>query len=183
MKRTRGTSLLEVLIAMAIMVLIVVGILQMFFVSLAINVGSSARTQLTFKAQQVAEELRYMHYMAQTYGDAQIPSWAQAIVGQSITAGSYNIPYTTSELTSQPEWGMATSTFQQGMNVVEGAKMPYRLSYTIADNTQSNTWTVTVSAAPVQDTSESSNAGTARYRGTLGDIGKRKVQYVFSMAK
>jgi prepilin-type N-terminal cleavage/methylation domain-containing protein len=168
----RGTTLLEVLIAMAIMALMIVGILQMFFVALSINIGSSARTQLTFKAQQVAENIRYLQYMAQQYSAA--PSGTGVLTGQSMTAGSYNLPYLGSE-SEYAYWG------PNGVNVIEGPKMPYRLSYSVADNTQSNTWVVTVTAVPVQASSGAAQGGTELYRGT--NVLKQKVQYVFSMHK
>lgn len=180
--RSRGTSLLEVLIAMAIMTFLVIGILQMFFVALNLSASSSTRTQLTYKAQQVAEQIRYLHYVAQQYGDAQIPSWA-SYLGQTMTQGSYPLPYTTSDLsgTSGTYWG------PQGVNVIEGAQMPYKLSYTIADGQQTtgadlNTWVVTINAVPVQNSDSASQAGTNLYKQTT-DLKQQKVQYVFSIKK
>ena len=177
-RNRRGTSLLEVLIAMAIMVLIVVGILQMFWVALATNRAASSRTQLTFKAQQVAEHLKYFHYTAQQYGDAQIPSWA-SYLGQTVTQGSYTLPYTQSEL----EDSVAGGTYwgPQGVNVVEGAQMPYRLSYDISENTDAQSWVVTVKALPVQASDQASNAGPNLYQGE--GLLQRKVQYVFNIKK
>ncbi len=52
-RTTRGSSFIKVLLAMTIMALVLVGILQMFSVSLVINKGSAARTQMLFKCQQV----------------------------------------------------------------------------------------------------------------------------------
>jgi len=170
--KLRGTSLIEVLIAMAIMALMIVGTLQMFFVALSVNVGASTRTQLTFKAQQVAENIRQVEYLAQTY--AQVPANTGIPTGQSITASSHTLPY----LGTEPEyayWGPS------GVNVVEGPKMPYRLSYDISDNTQTNTWVVTVNAIPIQAASNASQAGTAIYRGNA--VMNQKVKYVFSVPK
>ena len=59
----RGSSFVEVLLAMTIMALVLVGILQMFSVSLIVNKGSAARTQMLFKCQQVVENIRWYYYV------------------------------------------------------------------------------------------------------------------------
>src|ERR1039458_5856971 len=59
----RGSSFVEVLLAMTIMTLVLVGILQMFSVSLIINKGAAARTQMLFKCQQVVENIRWYYYV------------------------------------------------------------------------------------------------------------------------
>ncbi len=59
----RGSSFVEVLLAMTIMALVLVGILQMFSVSLVINKGSAARTQMLFRCQQVVENIRYFYFL------------------------------------------------------------------------------------------------------------------------
>src|SRR5450759_3572052 len=59
----RGSSFVEVLLAMAIMALVLVGILQMFSVSLIISKGSAARTQMLFKCQQVVENIRWYYFV------------------------------------------------------------------------------------------------------------------------
>src|SRR5450756_280154 len=61
----RGSSFVEVLLAMTIMALVLVGILQMFSVSLIMNKGSAARTQMLFKCQQVVENIRWYYFVTQ----------------------------------------------------------------------------------------------------------------------
>src|SRR5450830_247812 len=61
----RGSSFVEVLLAMTIMALVLVGILQMFSVSLIMNKGSEARTQMLFKCQQVVENIRWYYFVTQ----------------------------------------------------------------------------------------------------------------------
>src|SRR5450830_1937914 len=61
----RGSSFVEVLIAMTIMALVLVGILQMFSVSLIVNKGAEARTQMLFKCQQVVENIRWYYFVKQ----------------------------------------------------------------------------------------------------------------------
>ncbi len=48
---------------MTIMALVLVGILQMFSVSLIINKGAAARTQMLFKCQQVVENIRWYYFV------------------------------------------------------------------------------------------------------------------------
>jgi len=186
LKRIRGTSLLEVLIAMAIMALMIVGTLQMFFVGLSTSINASNRSLLTLKAQQVAEQVRYLHYQAQAYGDSSLPTWA-SYLGQNMTQATYSLPYTSSELsdptTGGTYWGYATQTNPQATNIIEGASMPYKLSYTIGSNSTQNTWVVTVTAQPVQVTSNAAQAGSNVYRFRGVELAKQKVQYVFSMHK
>src|ERR1035437_5780445 len=65
LKPRRGSSFVEVLLAMTIMALVLVGILQMFSVSLIINKGAAARTQMLFKCQQVVENIRWYYFVTQ----------------------------------------------------------------------------------------------------------------------
>lgn len=171
--RVAGTSLLEVLIAMAILTLILVGILQMFSVALYVNVGASSRTLVTFKAQQVAENIKFLHYLGKEYGSAQVPTGSG--IAYPITqaaVGTHQLPYLDSDL-YWDYWG------PQGANVIDATQAPYRLSYEIKDNTQSQTYTVIVSAMPVGSSDQAANAGTTLY----GGAGTKRVQYAFSVAK
>ncbi|MDL1950241.1 hypothetical protein FBQ97_10560, partial [Acidobacteria bacterium ACD] len=65
-RSARGSSLVEVLIAIAILALMMVGVLQMFSVALVTNYGSAARTEMTYKAQQVVENLRMIYFLGET---------------------------------------------------------------------------------------------------------------------
>ena len=172
-KRLRGTSLIEVLIAMGIMSLMIVGTLQMFFVALASSQNASTRTQLTFKAQQVAENIRFLQYQAQQYAQTST-QFASGITIPITAATQGSLPY----LSGDPYyayWG------PQGTNIIEGSQMPYKMTYSIADNTQAQTWIVTITAVPVQASSSSGSAGSNLYRGP--NLMQQKVQYVFSMHK
>ena len=173
MKKLRGTSLIEVLIAMGIMALMIVGTLQMFFVALASSQSASTRTQLTFKAQQVAENIRWLQYQAQQYAQTSTQfASGLTIPIQAATQGS--LPYLDTDA-NYAYWGPA------GTNIIEGTKMPYKLTYSIADNTQAQTWVVTITAVPVQASSSAGSAGSNLYRGS--NLMQQKVQYVFSMHK
>lgn len=139
----RGSSFVEVLIAMTIMALVLVGILQMFSVSLIVNKGSEARTQMLFKCQQVVENIRWYYFVTQgspplaTPTDTGIPALGAAIV---------DLPY----LGSEPEWAFWGPT---GANVMEAPNGPYKISYVIQQDAAQNVlplsaWVITVSAVP-----------------------------------
>ena len=51
---------------MALLAMLMVGVLQLFSLSLLTDSGSAARTDMTLKAQQVAENLRYLHFIRQS---------------------------------------------------------------------------------------------------------------------
>src|ERR1019366_4362890 len=94
----RGSSFIEVLIAMTIMALVLVGILQMFSVSLVVNRGSAARTQMLFKCQQVVENIRWYYFVTQN------GLTTPAVIGvtgiPALGAVTVNLPY----VTGDPGW-------------------------------------------------------------------------------
>jgi hypothetical protein len=170
----RGSSFVEVLLAMTIMALVLVGILQMFSVSLIVNKGSAARTQMLFKCQQVVENLRWYYYVTRnspvTPGGTGIPG-----LGAATTV---DLPYDGTE----PEWTFWGPT---GANVMEVPNGPYKISYTIVnDLTQQlnnppapivNVWVITVSAVP---TNVAGTPGVSRYLGIGTNGGGKRVDYV-----
>jgi hypothetical protein len=54
----RGSGLIETLIALEVMTLAMIGILQLFSLSILVNGVAAARTVMMFKAQQVVENMR-----------------------------------------------------------------------------------------------------------------------------
>jgi len=165
--REAGSSLIEVLIALFILLILSLGILQMFSVAYTMNLGSAARTQMTYKCEQVTENVRFGMALI-TAGGA-----APANSGISKLAGTYNIPYATTDA-GYAYWGPA------GANVVEGPGMPYRLTYTLQDDSIDpiRFWYVTVTALPADP---AVNAGARPYLG-MGISGKR-VTYVARISK
>src|SRR5471030_1999854 len=89
----RGSSFVEVLLAMTILALVLVGILQMFSVSLIVNKGSAARTQMLFKCQQVVENLRWYYYVSR---NSATPPAGTGIPGLG-TGITKNLPYQTGD--------------------------------------------------------------------------------------
>ena len=161
----RGSSFVEVLVAMTIMALVLVGILQMFSVSLIVNKGSAARTQMLFKCQQVVENIRWYYFVTQH----SLASPAGTGI-PPLGAATVNLPYTTAQLAAQPFWG------PQGANVMETENGPYQIRYVIEqDAAQSvaplTTWVITVSAVPT-------NVAGAGYLGISPTGGGKRVDYV-----
>lgn len=151
----RGSSFLEILISLAILAVVMVGILQMFSLSLLTNLGSAARTDLLYKAQQVVENLRMIYFLADEEGNATICGLAGVPAAISATASPIYLPYyngdagtgmsgSTSAAQKWAYWGPT------GFNLVEAERLPYRLSYTVEDRNLSF-WLVTVTATPVDN--------------------------------
>jgi len=136
-QRQRGISLIEVLVAFFIFLVISLAILQMLSMSLMVNMGAMARTELQARGQQVVESIR-MATIIQRAGFA--------------VTGS-GIPFPLAETTSPvaiPDDPNHSFWGRQGMNVVEPSAR-YRLSFSIADGETANenrVWVVTVSAVP-----------------------------------
>ena len=162
----RGSSFVEVLLAMTIMALVLVGILQMFSVSLIINKGAAARTQMLFKCQQVVENIRWYYYVTSNSLAAPVGTGIPALGATTV-----NLPYDGTE----PEYAFWGPT---GANVIERANGPYQISYTIKDdplqtlNTGAVVWVITVSAVPTNV------AGAAHYLGIGTNGGGKRVDYV-----
>jgi hypothetical protein len=175
-RSTRGSSFVEVLLAMTIMALVLVGILQMFSVSLVINKGSAARTQMLFKCQQVVENVRLFYFLAKSgaptpglitenpHADGAAMSTPGALpLGLNNVAKTF-LPYGSTDAT-WAYWGPA------GANVMEQDNGPYKISYTIAQDTVQRMYVITVSATPTDV------VGATRYFGIGTQSGKR-VDYV-----
>jgi Tfp pilus assembly protein PilV len=170
----KGSSLLEVLIALMIMLFLMIGILQMFSMAYLVNLGSGARTEMTYKCQQLAENMRLLNYLAKN-GFAVPSGTGITFPIAAVTSIPENLPYTSSELTNSPYWGPTQSS------VVDGPDMPYRLSYQIADGDAGVSpaapgfWIITVSATPNQATT------SRRYLGA--GLAHKRVDYVSQMPK
>lgn len=176
----RGSSFIEVLLSMTIMALVLVGILQMFSVSLIINKGSAARTQMLFKCQQVVENVRYFYFLSRSSlatpavltDSAHVSGSAMALPGTlplplDAAHGDVDktfLPYVRTDAT-WAYWGPS------GANVMEQENGPYKISYTIKQDLVQNVWVITVSATPTDVTT------ATRYFGIGIQSGKR-VDYV-----
>jgi hypothetical protein len=152
----------------------------MFSVSLVINKGSAARTQMLFKCQQVVENVRYFYYLSRAGATppAILSDTSHATGSAMAVAGTLPLPldaahgevaqtflpYVKSDATWD-YWG------PDGANVMEQENGPYKISYTIQRDLVQNTWVITVSATPTDV------ATATRYFGVDLKSGKR-VDYV-----
>lgn len=149
--RKRGSSFIEILIALTILAITMVGILQMFSLALLTNNGSEARTELLYRAQQVVENLRLIYYFeAQGQPKLRIDAGVTPYKNLLDVAGQkFYLPYVKDEITAEglkwSYWG------PDNFNVVPGPLLPYRLSYTIDDRTPEPFWLVTVTATPIDN--------------------------------
>ena len=163
----RGSSFVEVLLAMTIMALVLVGILEMFSVSLIINKGAAARTQMLFKCQQVVENIRWYYFV--TRNSLATPLDTGIL---PLGATTMDLPY----VKGDAGWGFWGP---DGANVMEDEKGgPYKISYTIKDdpkqtlNSGGVVWVITVSAVPTDD------ATATRYFGISTTGSGKRVDYV-----
>ena len=129
----RGLTLIEVLVAMALFFVLTIAVLELYSASVAINLGSMARTDLVYKCERVVETIRWGEALKTQETPPDLSGFGVSLASQ---AGS------TVALPTDPAnafWGKG------GANVIEeGAR--YTLSYDVADNV--DFWTVTVTARP-----------------------------------
>jgi type II secretory pathway pseudopilin PulG len=152
-----GLTLIEVLVAMALFFIITVSVLQLYAASVAINLGSSARTDLTYKCERVVETIRLIQAL-------QHQNTPPGISGYGITLADG----ASGTLPTDPTntyWGTA------GANVIDPNER-YTLSWSVKDNT--DFWAVTVVAKPRL-------TGSSQYTGIV--IPTKVVRYVAQIPK
>jgi len=169
--------MVEILVASTMLALLLIGILQMFSLSLLTDSGSAARTDLTYKCQQVVENIRYVQFLknGNVTGGAAPPSATTGIPDVPAVATRYFLPYTSGDA-GWAYWGPT------GANVMEDpAGGPYRVFYEFTDG--GAFWTVTVTAQP---TSKSSGGAITPGSGKafLGSgANVKSVEYVAQLRK
>ena len=131
----KGTSLVEVVIALGILLILMIGILQMFSLAYLTNMNAAADTELASKAQQTAEVLRWALFQ-QANGGAIGISPNNLDPALYLAVGTYTIPETNTGAWNF--WGPS------GVGVQTGQNPPYTITYTIANSADGNSRTVTV---------------------------------------
>jgi len=128
-----GLTLIEVLVAMGLFFVVTIAILELYSASVAINLGSMARTDLVYKCERVVETIRWVEALKRLETPPDLSGYGVNLASQ---AGS------TVTLPTDPangSWGKA------GANVLDDAQR-YTISYDVVDNV--DFWTVTVTAKP-----------------------------------
>lgn len=161
----KGMTLVEVLVAVAILLLVSVAVVQLFSFSYLVNMGSLARTDLQYRAERVVEGLRFLRAMSGT----PLQNWNCGVNMQQISGdvGPVDIPNDPNDSC----WGLP------GFRVVESNAAPFILSYQIQDGAAlgaGSVWVITVRARPAQ-------TGGVRYLGMA--IAAKGVRYVAQIAK
>lgn len=164
LRAQKGTTLVEVLVAVALLLVVAVAILQLFSFAYLVNMGSLARTDLQYRAQRVVEGLRFLRAMS----DTPIQPWSCGVDPKHLTGdvGPVDIPNDPNDAC----WGTA------GFRVVEATDNPFILSYQIQDGQPLGAgpvWVITVTARPAQT--------GVRYLGMA--IAAKGVRYVAQIPK
>ncbi len=142
----RGLTLLEILFALAIFMLIMVGVLQVFSAALLSDRAAEARSELAFKAQQVVETVRMADAIARSTNP--VPAnLSPANTGMTFPIAAAMAPLTLPEKDSDPYWGFWGP---DGAGVMEpGAR--YRITVRILDGDATgnpDSWVIEVTATP-----------------------------------
>ena len=165
-------SLLEVLVASLLLGLVLVGVLELYSLSLLTGFGSAARTDLTYRCQQVVECLRHVHFLRRgsVGGGAAAPSAATGIPDVPSIGMKYRLPVTSAD-PGWDYWGPA------GAAVMEEPGGSYRIFYTYVDG--GAFWTVTVTAQTVPATAAAAPGSSLPGAGSSA----KSVEYVAQLRK
>lgn len=129
-KREKGSTLVEILISMAILSFLLVGILQMFGAAFVINQRAATKTLQAYKCQQLSEVIRIVWNITRETGIMPPSANDSGIQFQSGFIGV--LPYNAGD----PHWSFWGPS---GANIVETSQATYRLFYRIdSDPTNSN---------------------------------------------
>jgi type II secretory pathway pseudopilin PulG len=129
--RQRGSSLVEVLVSMVILLFVMLGTLQMFTMALVVDRVADAQAEMTRKARTVVEIIRIVNSTQQSGTSGVLP----------LSEGARSLPIEVYE-DGFDFWGPS------GYGVIE-ENARYEISYEVADGGAD--WIVTVFARPVTD--------------------------------
>jgi len=150
----RGESLVEILVALGILLMILVGVLQLFTMALLSFHATSAQAEMVRRGQDVVEVIRMVRSSGTSGTSGILP----------LAAGTRQLPVASND-TGYDFWGPA------GFGVIEdGAR--YRVSYAISDG--GGDWVISVFVEP-----NTGNTG-AKY---LGSVGGKAVRYAARVRK
>ena len=114
--------------ASAIMAILMIGVLQMFSLALVTNFGSAARTELTYRAQQVVENLRMLQFFARA-GNTAPAAAAGVTTGPAASGNSTILAVAAKAISNDP---VATDyAYWHAAGVVGDKDDAFRISYTV----------------------------------------------------
>ncbi len=154
MPNEKGESLVEVLAALAILLFILVGVLQLFTMALLSFHGTSAHAEMVRRGEAVVEVIRLVRSSGVSGTSGILP----------LAAGTRQLPVAASDAGFN-FWGPA------GFAIIENEAM-YRVSYNISDGGAQ--WVVSVFVEP--NTASTGN----KY---LGSVGGKVVRYAARVRK
>jgi len=150
----KGESLVEVLVALGILLIILVGVLQLFTMALLSFHGTSAQSEMVRRAEAVVEIVRLVRSSGISGASGILP----------LAAGTRQLPVASTD-SGYSFWGPT------GFGVIEH-EARYRVSYSIADGGAD--WVVSVFVEP------NSTSTGAKY---LGSVGGKAVRYAARVPK
>lgn len=183
--RRRGSSFIEILVALAILSLLMVGLLQMFSLALMTNMGAATRTDLTYKCQQVVENLRMIYwYTRQSPPNNTLATAAGVPTPLAVTPSPKYLPYTASDTSTTLTW---TYWGPDGVGCVgpddDGRDPPYKLGYLVEDG--GTFWRITATAVPIDSplvtTGPTASTNSGKYWGNASRL--KRVDYVAQIPK
>lgn len=136
--KEKGSSLVEILFAVAILSILMIGILQMFSYAFVINQRSSQRTFQAYKCQQVAELIRL---------DRQLEIQWQVVPNNGVVFADntiYALPY----IASDPNWDYWGP---DGANVIEEPGGQYRIFVRVNQPAGTSVWDVRIAAVSAKE--------------------------------
>ena len=140
--KQRGMTLIETLIGFLILFFVLISVLQIFSMAYAVNMGSAARTDLTYRAQRVAEVIRTIYAFERTETATFDALKASSGVDLENQVGTEPVTVSLPPSGKEAFWGSGWA------NVVE-PDAPFELSYEVtAGTTGGARFTVTVTAQP-----------------------------------
>ena len=150
----RGGSLIEVLVSMLILLFVLVGVLQLFVMSIAVERVSDAQSELMGKARSVIEIVRVVSATGASGTSGVLP----------LSAGRRTLPLSPTD-TGFDFWGPS------GFDIVD-SKSRFRVEYEVSDGGAD--WLVTVFAMPKT---------SAQGQTFLASAGKKGVRYAARIPK
>jgi hypothetical protein len=139
----KGSSLVEILFAVAILSILMIGILQMFSAAYVVNKYSALKTLEAYKCEQVAENIRMLRRLAIANAGV-LPASVQNSGVNFLQDGFIGfLPFNSGD-----DPGLWAYWGPGGANVIEEPHQTFRLFYRISTNPQSGNLSLTVVAVP-----------------------------------